>query len=324
MRFFTKSLLTAAAIVSLSGPLYAQEGDFATWLVAFKQEAQQQGISQALLDKAFLGISPNERVLELDQRQPEGTMTFDEYQERIVNETRIANGKALMAQHKSLLDRISKQYGVQPRFIVALWGIETNFGENTGGFSIVEALATLAFDGRRSEFFRKELINALKIIDQGHIALDDMSGSWAGALGQCQFMPSSFLSMAVDGNGDGKKDIWNNTADVFASIANYLAKSGWDNNAGWGREVSLPANFDRSLADRETTRSVTQWAAMGVKTDFGGPLPDSTEQASIIFPDDEEKRAFMVYDNYKVILKWNRSLYFATSVGILSDTLSGR
>ena len=320
---FFKPLISATVLAAgllFTAPSYAEDKAFANWIDGFKKDAQTQGVSGDLLNRAFIGMLVNDRVIELDRKQPEGSLSFDEYLERIVNQRRIDEGRRLLAENRPLLDKISKQYGVQPNYIVALWGIETNFGENTGGFSVIEALATLAYEGRRADFFREELIKALKIIDQGHISLEDMKGSWAGAMGQSQFMPSSFLAYAQDYNGDGHKDIWNTQEDVFASIANYLSKSKWNANESWGREVKVPAGFDRTQAGREITKPVTAWKQMGVTDVTGTPLPDSQMESSIVFPDDCD-RAFVVYGNYKTIMKWNRSLYFATSVGMLADAI---
>lgn len=321
-----KHLLAVAACAAsmLPASLYAAEQPFVTWVDAYKQEAKAKGISQGLLDEAFRNLTPNERVIELDRKQPEGTMTFEQYKTRVISKARIDEGRRKLAQHRTLLNKVAAQYGVQPRFIVALWGIETNYGSNTGGFDVVEALATLAYDGRRGEFFRKELTNALTIINDGHISLDDMRGSWAGAMGQCQFMPSSFLNFAQDGNGDGKKDIWNNLEDVFASIANYLSKSGWNDEQTWGRKVSVPAGFDRSYGDIKGLKSLAEWSKLGVRDAHGGPLPTVDIDAALVFPDDASNEAYLAYNNYKTVMKWNRSLYFATAVGILSDEISGR
>lgn len=319
--------IAAVAVVGCvySAAVYANEQSFANWVEGFKQDAAQQGISSNLLERAFDGFSPIERVLELDRKQPEGTMSFEQYLDRVISKNRIAEGRRMLAQHRELLEKVSAHYGVQPRFIVALWGVETSYGSNTGGFSVIEALATLAYDGRRGEFFRKELLNALKIIDDGHISLDDMLGSWAGAMGQCQFMPSSFLAFAQDFNGDGKKDIWGDLEDVFASIAQYLSQSGWDDEYTWGRRVQLPANFNDSLAGRDVQKSLTEWQRLGVRTEWGGELPNVAINASVVYPDDDARgRAYLIYNNYNVLLKWNRSLYFATAVGILSDELVGR
>lgn len=319
--------IAAVAVVGCvySAAVYANEQSFANWVEGFKQDAAQQGISSNLLERAFDGFSPIERVLELDRKQPEGTMSFEQYLDRVISKNRIAEGRRMLTQHRELLEKVSAHYGVQPRFIVALWGVETSYGSNTGGFSVIEALATLAYDGRRGEFFRKELLNALKIIDDGHISLDDMLGSWAGAMGQCQFMPSSFLAFAQDFNGDGKKDIWGDLEDVFASIAQYLSQSGWDDEYTWGRRVQLPANFNDSLTGRDVQKSLIEWQRLGVRTEWGGELPNVAINASVVYPDDDARgRAYLIYNNYNVLLKWNRSLYFATAVGILSDELVGR
>ena len=237
---------------------------FEQWLTSFKQEARSQGISDTILDQTLTNLKPVPRVIELDRKQPEGRLTFAQYKERVINQARIDQGRRLYRQHRAELDRISQKYGVPGNVIVALWGIETSYGNNTGGFGVVPALATLAHDGRRSAFFRKELLQALKILDQGHIAPTAMKGSWAGAMGQNQFMPSSFHAYAVDGNGDGKRDIWTSLPDVFSSTANYLHKSGWNPDQRWGRKIKLPGNFPESLTGREVSRSLLQWQRMGI------------------------------------------------------------
>jgi membrane-bound lytic murein transglycosylase B len=227
---------------------------------------------------------------------------------------------------------------VQPRFIVALWGIETNFGQNQGGFSVVQALATLAYEGRRSAYFRGELFNALRILDADHIKPAAMIGSWAGAMGQSQFMPSSFLKFAVDYDGDGKRDIWNTRADVFASAANYLKKSGWRDDQTWGREVKLPANFApqlkalmptepppgcRALRFISERKPLTEWHQMGIRRSDGGPLPHRADLlASLAVPEGEQGPALLVYENFRTTLKWNCSILFATAVGMLADHIA--
>lgn len=215
---------------------------FRQWLADFKQEAAGKGISEATLNQAFARVEPLPEIIALDRRQPESTMTMEQYLAKVVSDQRIENGRAKLAEHRALLDEIGGKYGVPPRYIVALWGVETSYGENTGNYGVVESLATLAYDGRRSAFFRGELLNALTIIDQDHIAAESMYGSWAGAMGQCQFMPSSFLNFAVDHDGDGRRDIWFSNGDVFASIANYLESSGWDADAKNNDKVLLKWN----------------------------------------------------------------------------------
>ena len=313
--------LAAMYIFVVASPVFG-EANFEQWVKGFKTEAIEQGISSSLVDKAFQGVAPISRVLELDLKQPESTMTFGEYRQRIVSPQRIARGREMMAQHRDLLHEVGQRYGVQPRFIVALWGIETFYGKNSGGYRIVDALATLAFDGRRSQYFRTELLNAFRILQDGHTSLDTMKSSWAGAMGQCQFMPSSFLQLAVDFDGDGRKDIWNTPADVFASAANYLAQSGWRGTQIWGRRVQLPAGFDSNQASLKISKPLLAWQKIGIRKRDGSDLPLAPLNASIVLPDGKGGPAYLVYDNYRVIMKWNRSTYFATSVGLLADALA--
>lgn len=296
---------------------------FESWASGFKAKAKAEGISQDLLDQAFVGVKPIERIIELDRKQPEGTLTFAQYKTRVISQQRINTGRHLLKKHEAELERASAKYGVPANVIVALWGIETSYGDNTGGFGVVPALATLAYDGRRRTFFTKELINALKIIDAGHIDLKDMKGSWAGAMGQNQFMPSSFHAYAVDGNDDGRRDIWTSLPDVFSSTANYLSKSGWRPNERWGRAVKLPAGFSKSMTGLEVKKPLQAWANLGVTLPNGGALPIAEGiQASVVTPDGLNGPAFLAYNNYRVIMRWNKSVYFATSVGLLSDQIS--
>ncbi len=321
--------IAAALAVALFFSLLAQPGStaqapFAEWLEGLKSEALERGIRAETLTAALAGVEPIPRVIELDQQQPEFTLTFQQYRDRVVPRSRIEMGRRLLAENRELLDEIGKKFKVQPRFVVALWGIETDFGRLTGGFPVISALATLAHDGRRSDYFRKELFNALQILDEGHITPDKMQGSWAGAMGQSQFMPSSFLNFAVDYDGDGRRDIWQTQADVFASAANYLAKSGWRDDQTWGRAVRLPSGFDRSLTGLETRKVIGQWQALGVRRANGDDLPTRQLSASIIIPDPDNspETAFMVYENFRTTLKWNRSNYFALAVGLLSNAIA--
>ncbi len=308
----------AAALVLIWQPASARE--FKAWLAELRAEAQSRGISEQILDAALGQIKPIPRVVELDRRQPEFTLTFAQYRDRVVPASRIKKGRAKFKANRALLEEIGAKIGVQPRFIVALWGIETDFGRVTGGFKVIPALATLAFDGRRSAYFRKELFNALQILNEGHITPKAMVGSWAGAMGQCQFMPSSFLAHAIDYDGDGRRDIWTTRQDVFASAANYLAKSGWRGDQTWGREVTLPAGFDRAMADLKVKKSIGDWQALGVRRANGGDLPERQLAASIVLPEKGKMSpAYMVYNNYRTTLRWNRSTYFALAVGLLSD-----
>ncbi len=315
-------LLIVGLVIGVFAPAVSAEGNFEDWVKAFKSEATEKGIASSLVNQAFEGVAPIPRIIELDRKQPEGRMTFEEYRKKIVSQIRIQRGREMMAQHRDLLDEIGQHYGVQPRFIVALWGIETNYGQNTGGYSVVNALATLAFDGRRSQYFRTELLNAFKILEDRHIPLEAMKGSWAGAMGQCQFMPSSFLRLAVDYDGDGRKDIWNTPADVFASAANYLSQSGWRGNQTWGRQAKLPGSFSKKEASLKIKKSLASWQKIGVRRSNGSNLPLVNIKGSILLPDGQGGPAFLVYENFRVIMKWNRSTYFATSVGLLADALA--
>ena len=320
-----RAILMALAVLLMFSalPALAQTQSFDSWLKNFRAEAAQAGITQRTINAALTGIQPKNRVIELDRKQPEGKKTFAQYKQMIVHPTRIKKGRQMLRENFSLLDRVEKQYGVPKQYIVALWGIETNYGTNTGGFDVIPALATLAWEGRRAEFFKKELINALKIIDGGHISAANMKGSWAGAMGQSQFMPSSFHAYAVDGNGDGKRDIWTSLPDVFASTANYLSTSGWREDERWGRRVILPANFSSNLEGRKIKKPLSYWASMGVKTYSGNNLPKENMMASIVAPDGVKSgEAYIIYDNYRTIMDWNRSTYFATSVGLLADAIA--
>lgn len=322
-------MAASAALIGvlLAGGAMAQEEgaeNFAEWREGVRSEALSQGISAATFDAAFEGIEPIPRVIELDRSQPEVTITFAEYLERVVPEARVAQGRELLAKHRDLLEPVGREYGVPPRFIVALWGIETSFGRFLGGFPVIGALATLAHDGRRSAYFRGELLHALRILEDGHITPDAMVGSWAGAMGQSQFMPSSFVRYAVDHDGDGKRDIWGTQEDVFASAANYLVQAGWRNGETWGRQVQLPAGFDQGLADLKVKKTLAEWQALGLRRADGSDLPQAAMSGSVVLPGGEGGPAYLVYDNYRTIMRWNRSFYFATSVGLLADRIGRR
>lgn len=303
----------------------AAAGDFATWLADLRAEAAGRGISAATLDAALAGVEPLPRVVELDRNQPEFTLTLDQYLARVVSDRRVEVGRAKLRENAALLGRVAARYGVQPRFLVALWGIETDFGRLTGGFNVVQALVTLAYDGRRSAYFRGELLDALAILEAGHVRPEAMVGSWAGAMGQTQFMPSSFRRFAVDFDGDGRADLWQSRPDVFASAANYLSRSGWTDGLTWGREAHLPEGFDPALLGLETRKPLSGWQALGVRRADGRDLPKSPDlEASLVAPDGPKGRVFLVYGNYRVILTWNRSHLFGIAVGTLADRLIGR
>lgn len=310
-------------------PLTAQAQSitgFEAWQMQFRDAAKRAGVSDMTLNQSFTNVDFKSRVIELDRKQPEGKMTFAEYRQKIVSADRINRGRAMYRQHRALLDRVAAHYNVQPQYLVALWGIETSYGRITGGFDVISALATLAYEGRRREFFTTELINALKIIQDGHITREAMTGSWAGAMGQCQFMPSSFNRFAQDFNGDGRRDIWHTLDDVFASSANYLAQSGWVGDERWGRAVRISSSIPESMInDRDIKRSLSEWARMGITLPNGSPIPIvEGMRASLMAPDGRHGPAFLTYSNFDTIMKWNRSTYFATSVGLLADAIAAQ
>jgi membrane-bound lytic murein transglycosylase B len=319
-------LLVVGALLSLvfKSSVWAEEqGHVAQWVAAFKQEALEQGISRRILDQAFSGFEPIDRVIELDRNQPEFKLSLEEYLSRVVRKNRVDKGRDMLNRHTPLLGEIYQHYGVQPRFLVALWGIETAFGAMTGKFPTIRAIATLAYDGRRSAYFRKELIQALRIAGEGHISWAKMRGSWAGAMGQLQFMPSAFHDFGVDFSGDGHIDIWNDLGDAFASAANYLSRSGWSKGHIWGREITLPPGFDRGMIGLETRKRLSEWRSLGVRRVSGEDLPKKPDLfGSILQPDGKESRAFVVYKNFRAILAWNKSDYFGIAVGTLADKIA--
>lgn len=301
-----------------------QQEDFGAWLQRLRAEAAGSGISTNTLDAALGGVSePLPRVLELDRSQPEFTQTFSGYMGNRLSDARIERGRRMLVEHRELLARIEREYGVQPHYLVSFWALESNFGDFTGGFSVVNALATLAWDPRRSAFFRGELLTALRIIDQGHIPADRMTGSWAGAMGQCQFMPSTFAAHAIDGDGDGRIDIWNSLPDIFASAANYLSRSGWKGDERWGREVILPDGFDLALSGGSVRKTVTGWHELGLRRADGAPLGNSDIEAGVYLPAGATGPAFLGYNNFNTIMVWNRSVFYALAVGHLADRFTG-
>jgi membrane-bound lytic murein transglycosylase B len=305
----------------LAVPALAETRPFDVWLEELRQDALKEGIGAGTLSAALEGLAPIARVIELDRRQPEGRFTFQQYNQRVLSESRIERGRELYREHRSLLDRVAADYGVQPRFIVALWGIESSYGSFDGEYPVIGALATLAHDGRRASFFRGELLKALRIVDRGDIAVERMTGSWAGAMGQSQFMPSSYDAYAIDYDGDGRRDIWTSLPDVFASIANYLAKAGWNDRYTWGRKVHVPEALNGDLVGLNTTRPLPQWQELGVRRADGANLPAAILNASLLSTDEGQGPAYLVYDNFRVLMAWNRSTYFALTVGELADLI---
>jgi len=322
-RVATLRVTLGFALAALLVAPVRSDGDFQTWLAALRAEAEAQGISAETLDRALSGVEPIERVIELDRRQPEFTQTFWRYLDQRISEQRIERGHAMLAEHQALFQEVGERYGVQPRFLAAFWGLESNYGSYTGDHRVIDALVTLAYDPRRGDFFRTQLIDALRIIDEGHIAPETMMGSWAGAMGHVQFIPSTFRNYAVDQDGDGRRDIWQSLPDALGSAANFLTEIGWDATRTWGREVRLPAGFDWELAGLERRKKLAEWQALGVRKIDGRSLPAVDLEASLVAPGGHKGPAFLVYPNFRVIMNWNRSVTYAIAVGHLADRLAG-
>jgi membrane-bound lytic murein transglycosylase B len=296
---------------------------FESWLAAFREEAEAQGISSATLDAALAGAAPAERVVVLDRGQPEFLQTFTDYLERRVTVERVEQGRALLQEHAELLDAVEQKYGIPKAVLLAFWGLETHYGTVKGNLNIPHSLATLAYDGRRSAFFRSQLLDALRIIDAGHVSAADMTGSWAGAMGHMQFMPSTFRAYAVDGDGDGRIDLWQSLPDAMHSAANYLKREGWRANEPVAIEVRLPDGFDLRRARIAHRLPVADWAAQGVQPADGGALPDVSGPAAVVLPQGWQGPAFMVFDNFDVVMQWNRSLNYALAVAQLAQRVGG-
>lgn len=313
-------LLVALTVVPNAFSEENTEASFTFWLEEFREEALQKGISEATIKAAFKGLKPIPRVIELDRNQPEFKLTFRQYLDRAVPKSRVKAARKKYRENHVLLEKIGARFEVQPRFLVALWAIETDFGRNKGNFSVVASIVTLAYDGRRSAYFRDELYDALRIIDGGYVSLDEMKGSWAGAMGQLQFMPSTVRKYWIDYNRNSRLDIWNNSVEALASAANYLSKVGWQADQTWGRKVNLPEGFDTVVAGLDIRKRLSRWQELGVRRADGGDLPKRDLLASLVIVE-KDGPAFLVYDNYRLIMEWNRSTFFALSVGYLSDRL---
>jgi peptidoglycan lytic transglycosylase B len=303
-------------------PARGESLEFDSWIGGVRTEAVQRGLTSFVVEDALARARRIDRIVELDRRQPELTQTFWRYLDARVTADRIARGQAYLSAYQPLLTDVYDRYGVQPRILVALWGLESDFGQSQGDFEVVSSVATLAFDSRRSAFFRQQLFGVLELIQRGDVPAD-VRGSWAGAIGQPQFMPTTFRDYAVDFDGNGKRDLQDSLADVFASAANYLSASGWNRLSTWGQEVRLPDRFDYSETGMEVERPVSEWQSLGVQQMDGGPLPDTSVPAAILLPAGASGPAFLVYPNFRSILRWNNSVLYALAVGHLSDRIAG-
>ncbi|MDM7860291.1 lytic murein transglycosylase [Alteromonas sp. ASW11-36] len=320
VRFISIALFVLTAVTVHANE---QQQAFDAYVQGLKSEALSQGYSETFLEPAFATIKMRERVITRDRNQPERKITLTEYLQTRVPDWKVKQAVELLNKHFELLEAVERQFGVQKRFIVALWGNESNFGRIQGKVPVLSALATLAFEGRREALFRKQFFDALAILKAGHVELDSFTGSWAGAMGQSQFLPSSFLTYAVDFDGDGKTDIWRSTADVFASIANYLASEGWNGTQTWGRQVSLldPELSRLASLNRQAAKDLSDWQTLGIRRFDGRDLPQVTMTANLVMPDGAQGRAYLVYNNFQTLMKWNRSSYFGISVAYLSERI---
>ena len=313
--------LILALVLALAVRPTQADDKFESWLEELSKEALSKNISQETIAASTPFFRLDDRVNNRRNKQPEFTQTLANYLEKRLTSSRIETGRKVLEKNGALLQEIYEQFGVNPRTIVALWGLESNYGQYMGSYSILSSLTTLAFSSNRGTYFRNELIAALQTIENGHVSPEQMLGSWAGAMGQCQFMPWNYKQYAVDYDGDGKRDIWTTEADALASIANFLRALGWNDNLTWGRPVLLPLNFDISLANGKTSKLLQEWNALGIRRLNGTNLPKKALNARLLRPARAGGSALLIYENFDVLMKWNRSHYFVISVGILSDKL---
>ena len=338
--------LVAMLLITISAPSAAETASdvapvsFTEWLQELREEALAKGISPQILDVALTGLEPDPRVIGFDRNQPEFTQTFEEYLTARVSDERVRRGRELLEENRAELQQVAHRYGVAPRYLVAFWGLESSFGLYQGKYSVIRSLATLAYDPRRSAFFRNELLNALMILQEGHVPPDRLLGGWAGAMGQNQFIPSSFMRYAQDFDGDGHKDIWSNRMDVWASIAFYLDQNGWVDGQEWGLAVALPDGFVEQLpklmpadvsptcfALRYHTRKldISEWGKLGVTRADGSALPDQQILAALIIPEQTSETkpdlTYLVFPNFRTILNYNCANKYAVSVGLMADLL---
>ena len=302
-----------------------QDAQFRAFVAGFRATAVQAGIDPQIYDGSMTGIARNPRVEQLNLQQPEFVKPVWSYLDGAVSLSRIAKGQAMLAAYAPVLASIEQRFGVQKEILVAIWGIESDFGQEMGSFNMFEALATLGYQGPRSDFGRRELLNALRMEQQEHFPSTEMTSSWAGAFGQTQFVPSAFLKYAVDGdgNGNGRPDLWHSPGDALASAANLLLQSGWERNAAWGYEVILPAKFPYEYAEIDKPTTINYWRSLGVRGAGGWDLPLSDARASIYLPAGARGPAFMIFDNFRTVLKYNNSASYALAVCTLADRLRG-
>ena len=320
----TRRLITLSALATpfaAHAPALAQD-DFGAFVNGVKAEARRLGIREATLTDAFAGVTPNQRVIDNDRKQPEFSLTWPQYRDRVLPATRLAMAREQFGRQRALLAQVESRYGVDAGTMVGIWGIESAFGVNKGTYRLTEALTTLAWEGRRAAYFRKELMNALKILDAGDVTAARLTGGWAGAMGQPQFMPSSYLQYAVDFEGHGRRDIWDSIPDVFGSMGNYLAKKGWRRGEPWGQPVRVPPGI--SSGGRDDQRSLAEWSRLGVQREDGRPFRRTDIGGALILPDGAALgEGYMTFANFTALRRYNPSDFYALAVGLLGDAAAG-
>lgn len=318
-----RHFIAAATATIATGPLSAQSSGFARWIAGFQNRAKAAGISNQTLQAAFEGVQYLPDSIRRDRNQAEFVNPLSEYMATAASDTRVQNGRALVRQHANLLNRIEATYVVPPHIVAAVWGMESNYGQRRGDVPLISTLATLSYDGRRGRFFEQQLIAALRILQRGDVAPEKMTGSWAGAMGHTQFIPTSYQAYAVDFTGDGKRDIWaDDPSDALASTAAYLRHFRWQLGQPWGVEVLLPQNFDYRLSDRQSRKSPAGWGQLGVRGVDGNVVPNHSE-ATLITPTGAQGPAFLVFRNYDVISRYNNAQAYIIGVGHLGDRIRG-
>ena len=323
----------ASTLTVIESPKASSKGDFVTWINGVRAEALQLGIRSEVIEDLLDNVQQNRRVIKRDRSQAEFKLTLKTYRKRVITLTNIDVGRKKASKHQDLLKAVALKYGVQPRFILAIWGIETRYGAVEANVPLISSLATLAYDARRSKFFRNQLFDTMRMVNKGYIDSNSLFGSWAGAMGQPQFMPSSYLAFAQDFDGDGRRDIWKNEGDVFASIANYLAQHGWNSEMTWGRRVQAPAPLRVLLgnpsiraapgcrAKTSARKKLNEWQKLGVRRTDGTDLPKANLSAALVLPDGQNGEAYLVYRNYAAIMAYNCAHLYAITVGMLADRI---
>lgn len=321
MRFSTAFFFILSPIF-LSSITSTQANEFSSCVAELRAQASQQGITEDTLNKTLDSAQQRQRVVQLDRNQPEFLSTFEDYYTKRVNDWRISKGKEKYQEHKAFLHDLTKRYGVPGPYLMAFWGLETNFGNYKGKIPTIDALTTLACEPRRKSFFTKELLTVLDIIQTNQLEVGTLKGSWAGAMGHTQFMPTTYAQYAIDGDGDNKIDLFNSEQDALASAANFLHQLGWQAGYRWGREIKLPEGFDYALADRKQRKPLSFWRKQGITTVYGEPLPDIDLSAAVIIPSGYNGPVFLAYQNFNIIMRWNNSQSYAIAVGKLAEQIN--